>query len=163
MENSPSQHSDWTKPRSPVLNGGVVKLTASRGQPPPAETSGAAFEKPPLERFDTAPEGTFEPSTTTSQPPRADLNRTDTSAFSTYSTVSRATIPPPGSVLTGKQEHCTYTWRITGVILQSSHTDAWQISNENLSPSKQNGRSQSSRVRLLFSDLARPSGQTLVK
>ncbi|KAI5255796.1 hypothetical protein E4T42_01834 [Aureobasidium subglaciale] len=62
---------------------------------------------PRLERFNTAPEdpiqdGLVQPVAVSPQSTRINMNR---SSASTYSAISKHSIPPPGSVLTGKQEH----------------------------------------------------------
>jgi hypothetical protein len=67
----------------------------------------ASFQ-PRLERFNTAPEdpieeGLVQPVAVSPQSSRINMNR---SSASTYSAISKHSIPPPGSVLTGKQEHC---------------------------------------------------------
>ncbi|THX29052.1 hypothetical protein D6D12_04436 [Aureobasidium pullulans] len=66
----------------------------------------ASFQ-PRLERFNTAPEdpieeGLVQPVAVSPQSSRINMNR---SSASTYSAISKHSIPPPGSVLTGKQEH----------------------------------------------------------
>ncbi|KAG9626304.1 hypothetical protein KCU64_g18825, partial [Aureobasidium melanogenum] len=60
--------------------------------------------QPRLERFNTAPEdpieeGLVQPVAVSPESTRINMNRSSASTFSTKS------IPPPGSVLTGKQEH----------------------------------------------------------
>ncbi|KAH0266343.1 hypothetical protein KCU91_g10821, partial [Aureobasidium melanogenum] len=64
----------------------------------------SAPPQPRLERFNTAPEdpieeGLVQPVAVSPESTRINMNRSSASTFSTKS------IPPPGSVLTGKQEH----------------------------------------------------------
>ncbi|KAH0370299.1 hypothetical protein KCU65_g2745, partial [Aureobasidium melanogenum] len=64
----------------------------------------SAPRQPRLERFNTAPEdpiegGFVQPVAVSPESTRINMNRSSASTFSTKS------IPPPGSVLTGKQEH----------------------------------------------------------
>lgn len=86
---------------SSIINSGNIQLTPSNR----SQRSVQDANPPKLERFDTAPEG-FEDAQRDApfdEQRRLQLQR---SLGSTYSTLSKQSIPPPGSVLTGKQEHC---------------------------------------------------------
>ena len=108
--------SETSKRMSNLMNGGNVRLTPARTPAMSTQDQSDEWEpRPGLERFDTAPEPDYEPEhvaplqTTFDAPVRQRLDRASASTFSAYSTLSKNSIPPPGSVLTGKQEHCM--WR----------------------------------------------------
>ena len=108
---------DPSRPKTNAMNNGIVRLTPSR-QPTFADDERGIDNQ--LEKFETAPETeeqlhlqqqTSQDTTRTVQLPdrsadnaaRLDLQRSNNSYISNFSTKS---VPPPGSVLTGKQEHC---------------------------------------------------------
>lgn len=86
----------------------VIAVLLTRASPRDAIDRMTAPSHPGLQRFDTAPEefiedGPVQPVPVSPQSSRIKMNR---SSASTFSTVSKQSVPPPGSVLTGKQEHC---------------------------------------------------------
>lgn len=85
-----------TTPANPrlSLNGGVDPTS------PVGPTDGGDVFKTPPETPRSEKQVAFQAEET---PVRPGPNRTGTYG----STMSQASIPPPGSVLTGKQEHCT--------------------------------------------------------
>lgn len=124
------------------LNGATEPTTTTTmAQPPPTNTPSVANFGEPV------------PFT----PYRPTATRNDT----TYSKFSTVSVPPEGSILTGKQEHCERHAR--GPSRQHARLIRGQISSASSYRSRHNSRSPSSRHPQPSSALARPSDPTPAK
>ena len=70
----------------------------------------------------------------------------------------KSSVPPPGQILTGRQEHCK-----PHSSLMDFHADSPQISSENSSPPRSRMRLRNLRLRPPYNDLVPPSSQTMEK
>jgi len=91
------------------MTNGVVKLTPAHQTIAPNNDDYSS--RPVLERFETAREDYENEgdialgASVQDDGPRQQLQRADNSYLSTF---SKQSVPPPGSILTGKQEHCMW-------------------------------------------------------
>jgi len=98
------------QPQSSTMTNGALNPTPTYQPALPKDNNYSS--RPTLERFETAREdyeneGDITPGANVQdEDPRQQLQRADNSYISTF---SKQSVPPPGSILTGKQEHCMWT------------------------------------------------------